>query len=108
MEVPLRSKELLSKLQTKYCVIETKEKVMEIMIAALVDTLCRVCSAQADDPLQMLQLYDERYASRRASNRIWILASMYTKKVRWKSPYDALRGRIHNTVRLAGINGHGG
>ncbi len=94
MEVSLRSKELLSKLQTKYCAIETKEKVKGIMIAAFVDTLFRVCSAQADDPLQMLQLCDERYASRRASNRIWILASMYTRKYDGKVPMTRFAGEF--------------
>ncbi len=65
MEVTLKSKELWSELQAKDRAIETKEKVMEIMVAALGDNLFPVCSAKADDPLQMLKLHDERYSSRR-------------------------------------------
>ena len=79
--IALKGKGFWTDLQKgKTCSRETKDKAAALLVHALGDSALRVCSAHIDEPLSMLSLLDTRYASNRASNRVSILTSLYSKR----------------------------
>lgn len=79
-ETALRGQKLWSKLNAKGYSQETRDEASSIIFAALGDSAFCVCSSTVDDPLGMLSLLDRRYASNRASSRISLLTSLFSKK----------------------------
>ena len=74
--IALKGKGYWSILNRDECPEEINEKATALIVNALGDTALRVCSAALDDPLQMLELLDARYASSRSSTRISLLTTL--------------------------------
>ena len=85
-EIALKGRKLWRKIQDKNCDQDTKDEASSIIVAALGDAALRVCSAKIDDPMEMLDALDERFASKRAGNRISVLTTLFTK--RYKNGQD--------------------
>ena len=82
----LKWKWYYSCLQAAGCPDTTKEKAAAILICALGDTPLRVCGEYTSDPIKILELLDACYASSRATTRILVMTSLYSK--RFTNNYD--------------------
>ncbi len=79
-EIALKGKGYWSKLQQSEVPSEVKEKASAMIVQALGDSALRVCISKIDEPLEMLELLDKRYASTRSATRISLLTAVYSKK----------------------------
>lgn len=79
-KIALKGKGCWSKQQGKDCDQDVKDKSLGIMVAALGDTALRVCSAKIDEPLEILDLLDKRFASNRTATCVSILTEMFSKR----------------------------
>ena len=79
-EIALKGKGYWAKLSEKDCDQDTKDKSSAMMVGALGDAALRVCSAKIGEPMQMLSLLDNRFASKRTATRISVLTAMFSKR----------------------------
>lgn len=79
-EIALKGKGFWTELEKKDCSEDIKNKSSAMLVAALGDTALRVCSSKIGQPLQMLEMLDNRFASSRTATRISVLTTMYTKR----------------------------
>lgn len=64
----------------KTCTTYVKEKASAMLVAALGDKALRVCSSKIGEPLEMLKMLDNLFASSHTATRISALTTMYTKR----------------------------
>ena len=79
-EIALKGKGYWEQIQSRDCKPDVKNKAAALLANALGDHPFRVCSSALDNPMEMLNLLDARYASTRAASRVSILTTLYTKK----------------------------
>lgn len=84
-EIALKGKGFWTQLELKTCDEDVKNKSSAMLVAALGDTALRVCSSKIGEPLEMLKMLDNRFASSRTATRISVLTTMYTKRFNPKS-----------------------
>eukprot|EP00171_Calliarthron_tuberculosum_P004578 IDg4578t1 len=79
-ECALKGKGYWKQLQEEDCKSEIKEKAVAMIIHSLGDIPFRVCSSQISNPMSMMELLDQRYASTRSTSRISTLTTLYSIK----------------------------
>ncbi len=79
-ETALKGKGYWSKLNSDNCDSDVKDKASAMLVNALGDLALRVCMNEVSEPMKMLKLLDNRYASSRAATRISVLTSVYAKR----------------------------
>ena len=68
--ISMKDKGLRSKLKEEYCLPEIEEQATALIVNALCGSAFRVCYAELDNPLNMLELLDAQYVSSRDTRRI--------------------------------------
>ena len=79
-ELALKGKGYWDQLQSRDCKPEIKNKAAALLGNALGDQPFRVCSSALDNPMEMLDLLDARYASTRATSIVSVLTTLFTKR----------------------------
>ena len=76
VEITLKGQEYWSILADPQCVNGIKDKEPAIILSAMGDTPLRIYATEVDKPLHILELLDERFASKRATKRISVITGM--------------------------------
>ncbi len=85
VETALRGKDYWENVSAKGCDKKILNRATAVIVAALGDSPFRVCASAVGDPMEMLNLLDKRYASKRTTSRISLLTSIYSKRYSGKS-----------------------
>lgn len=69
-----------TELREKDCSKDIKIKSSTMLVAVVGDTVLRVCSSKIGQPLEMLEMLDNRFPASRTATRISIITTMCTKR----------------------------
>ena len=84
IEIVLKGKGLWKKIKDDNCQEELRDKATSIIALALGEAPFRVCRSAKGNPMEMLELFDARYASKRSVSWIALLHTICTKKHKGK------------------------
>ena len=79
-EVALRGRRLWKKLNSDNCNEDVKEHAAALLVGGLGNVPLRVCHSSVSDPINMLKLLDQRYASSSSVAIIALMTQVYSKR----------------------------